>query len=566
MRLMNVHLLELKTFNHTNVPPYAVLSHTWGDDEVDYHTFISKPEVKSGRGWAKILRTCKQAIQDNYNWIWIDTCNIDKSSSAELSEAINSMFSWYQRSAVCYAFLEDVHTGDISQELEFHQLLRKARWFTRGWTLQELVAPRKIIFYSAAWEVLGTKNTLGPMLAEITRVNERVLRNSAMVATMSIAQIMSWAAHRQTTRVEDIGYCLLGIFNITMPLLYGEGSRAFRRLQEELINRFDDQTIFAWSLSASLTPDTGEPDDRALESLLGGGVLALHPLAFKDSGHISPKMQLDKAREPIAITTRGILIKAHLRRTKDPTRCDWLIPCSSTEYPNHVVSIPLRTPSSRTRRYSRTAVGMESIKYEHEVLMSEPSYKQIHLKTAVDYNPTPFSRICYLRSYPSYMLEPIEGLVVDLDKPDSVPLRKTYYQGDIQNGRLWDPESWTVDLGVPHIHNGVALLFNFVLAPVPSKYLAMSMTFPGPSLVMMTRHRAIDTTPLLDQILKANLYKFKKTQEWIYIPEIKSSISVQADLEVERGGIIYALDVHFEPIRGPTEYYIDWKEDCDAEE
>src|SRR5213083_1009721 len=108
MRLINVHRLELETFDHRNAPPYAILSHTWGDDEVDYHTFLSKPEIKSGRGWAKILGTCKQAIQDNYNWVLIDTCNIDKSSSAELSEAINSMFSWYQRAAICFVHLCDL--------------------------------------------------------------------------------------------------------------------------------------------------------------------------------------------------------------------------------------------------------------------------------------------------------------------------------------------------------------------------------------------------------------------------------------------------------------------------
>jgi hypothetical protein len=343
MRLLNVHRLELKTFDHRNAPPYAILSHTWGDEEVDYQTFIARPEVRSGGGWAKILGTCKQAIQDNYDWVWIDTCNIDKSSSAELSEAINSMFVWYQQSAVCYTFLEDVHVEHMSQESDPSQLLRKARWFTRGWTLQELIAPRNVVFYSASWTFLGSKNMLRSLLSELTGVNERVLQNAAMLSTMSIAQKMSWAAQRKTTRVEDIAYCLLGIFDVTMPLLYGEGSKAFLRLQEELISRFDDQSIFAWSFFAPLTPDTGEWDDKARESLLGGGVFALHPLAFKCSNNIVPDTRLDTASEATAITTRGVHIEAYLMPTNNPTIFIWLLPCTSPEHPHCVVFIPLRT-------------------------------------------------------------------------------------------------------------------------------------------------------------------------------------------------------------------------------
>jgi len=218
---------------------------------------------------------------------------------------------------------------------------------------------------------------------------------------MSIAQKMSWAAKRQTTRVEDIAYCLLGIFGVTMPLLYGEGSRAFLRLQEELINRFNDQTIFAWSLTAPLTPDTGERDDKAWESLSSGGVLALCLFAFKNSSHILQETCLDTVSEPTAITTRGILLEAYLMPTDNPTVFAWLLPCSSTENRGRVVVILLRTPSSRTKRYSRIVEGIQLILYGNEAYISEPSYKQICLKTVVEHDPIPTSRICYLRSYPS---------------------------------------------------------------------------------------------------------------------------------------------------------------------
>jgi hypothetical protein len=566
MRLLEVHRLELETFDHRNAPPYAVLSHTWGFDEVDYQTLISKPPVKRGRGWDKILRACDQAMQDHYNWIWIDTCNIDKSSSAELSEAINSMFVWYQRSAICYAFLEDVHTEDISQQLDVDQLLRTARWFKRGWTLQELIAPPKIIFYSATWEAIGTKNDLRSTLAEITGVNERVLENPAMLSTMSIAQKMSWASDRQTTRVEDIAYCLLGIFGVTMPLLYGEGSRAFLRLQEELINRFNDQTIFAWSVSVPLAPDTGERDDKAWESLLGGGVLALHPSAFKNSSRIVREIRLDTATEPIAITTRGILIEAYLMPTKNPTIYVWLLPCASTDDPYRVVIIPLRTPSSRTKRYSRIAAGIESIQYASEAYMSDSTYEQIYLKKAIEHNPSPISRICHLRSFPSHLLEPVEGIVVDLAKPTDDHPHSNHY-GEFSGARPWDLGSWTADLGTSNIYNGIALAFRLKPSADQSKYLIITTAFPGPSVVSIDRFQnTIDTELLMDQIIEITLTNAEENQESIYIPEIGKRVSVKVDVEVEHGAIIYAFDIHFEQPKGSSERLIVWKEEGDEKE
>lgn len=567
MRLLNVYQLELKTFDHRKAPPYAILSHTWGDEEVDYQTLISKPQVKNGRGWSKILGTCKKAIQDNYDWVWIDTCNIDKSSSAELSEAINSMFVWYQASSVCYAFLEDLHVNDTSQELDLYKLLKPARWFTRGWTLQELIAPQNVVLYSASWQLLGTKSLLYPTLAEITGVDERVLQNPAMLSTMSIAQRMSWAAQRQTTRAEDVAYCLLGIFNVNIPLLYGEGGRAFLRLQEELINRFDDQTIFAWSLFEPLAPDTGKRDDRAWECQLGGGVIAPHPLAFKNSSHIVPVARLDLASEPTAITTRGILIEANLIATQSPTIYAWLLPCSSTSHPDSVVAIQLRTPSSRTKRYSRVATTTDFICYVNEMHLTNLSYQRVYLKRAVEHNPCPTSRICHLRSYPSHLLKPIGGLVIDLDKPTDGPFLSIFH-GVLPNGRQWNQDCWTADLGTSHLHNGVALIFKFVPSCDQSKYLAVTMTIPGSEQLMLTRHRTVDGNSPLDQILKDYYFSsnVKPPQDSIWIPEINDGISVKVDVEIEHGGVIYVFDIHFEPIKGQGDRFIHWKEEGEKEQ
>ena len=148
MRLINCSTLQLEEFFGTNIPPYVILSHTWGADEVSFAAFTSgQPLV--GSGYQKIVFTCQQAIKDRIGYAWVDTCCIDKSSSAELSEAINSMFAWYQKSVRCYAYLSDVSEASMDQDFP------KSRWFTRGWTLQDMLAPTKVIFYDQWWVDLG---------------------------------------------------------------------------------------------------------------------------------------------------------------------------------------------------------------------------------------------------------------------------------------------------------------------------------------------------------------------------------------------------------------------------
>ena len=192
----------------------------------------------------KIQFSCAQAAKDGYGYIWVDTCCIDKSSSAELSEAINSMYKWYQNAEKCYAYLADVPTGaDLWPK---QSSFRRSRWFTRGWTLQELIAPSNLIFYSAEWLYLGTRYVLSSLLTEITGVDYTILAGARGIENASIAKKMSWASNRVTTRVEDIAYCLMGLFAVNMPMLYGEGDRAFIRLQEEIIKNSDDQSLFAW--------------------------------------------------------------------------------------------------------------------------------------------------------------------------------------------------------------------------------------------------------------------------------------------------------------------------------
>ncbi|KAM7184619.1 Heterokaryon incompatibility protein (HET) domain containing protein [Naviculisporaceae sp. PSN 640] len=247
MRLINTSTLALKEFFDSEVPNYAILSHTWDDDEVSLHEMEQQlPSLASRRGHQKIKQACRLAQDDQLDWIWLDTCCIDKKSSAELTEAINSMFQWYKRSQVCYAYLSDWDPPSAPGDDTNFSL---CRWFTRGWTLQELVAPSSVIFYDRTWAKRGDKSprSLGKTIQYITGIPLEVLDGRLSPASFSVAQKMSWAAKRKTTRAEDMAYCLLGLFDINMPMIYGEGTKAFYRLQEQICKKTTDLTIFAWN-------------------------------------------------------------------------------------------------------------------------------------------------------------------------------------------------------------------------------------------------------------------------------------------------------------------------------
>ena len=262
MRLLNTKTIQLSTF-YDKVPSYAILSHTWGEDEIVFEDVSTKPAgpLNTGKtnGDAKVTNACRQASRDGFDYIWIDTCCIDKSSSTELSEAINSMFKWYESSDVCYAHLADILSRDINCDKDCIEGLEKSRWFTRGWTLQELIAPQIVKFYDMEWAFLGNQADLTSVISEITGISEDFLRREVSVHARellnqtSIAARMCWIADRQTTRDEDLAYCMMGLFRVNMPLLYGEGMmRAFGRLQEEILKISDDQSILAFVGSQSV--------------------------------------------------------------------------------------------------------------------------------------------------------------------------------------------------------------------------------------------------------------------------------------------------------------------------
>ncbi|KAK1533393.1 hypothetical protein CPAR01_10101 [Colletotrichum paranaense] len=278
MWLINTSSHNLEEFIGRDIPPYAILSHTWGKDEVTFQDmkdprFLVREQTIRKAGFVKIAKACGLAQQQELQYAWVDTCCIDKSSSAELTEAINSMFKWYQRAAICYAWLSDLDpSADIDSDFDGSGDLGQCRWFTRGWTLQELIAPKEVEFYDRDWNLVGCKSGLVDQLHAITAIAKDVLgnRHRALLHTC-VAEKMSWAAGRETTRVEDAAYCLMGIFGINMPLFYGEEEKAFQRLQNEILRESDDVTIFAWERARHRPP----PDQCFFDNGRNfGGVLA----------------------------------------------------------------------------------------------------------------------------------------------------------------------------------------------------------------------------------------------------------------------------------------------------
>ncbi|KAK2596149.1 hypothetical protein QQS21_006426 [Conoideocrella luteorostrata] len=250
MRLLKAEAndkFSLVEFVDKDVPSYAILSHTWGKDaeEVTFQDLVSgSGEDKPGYG--KILFCGKQAVEDGLQFFWVDTCCIDKSSSAELSEAINSMFRWYRNAARCYVYLSDVSiasstgNGRPSQQMST-RTIQHSRWFTRSWTLQELVAPMLVEFFSVEGERLGDKTALGQAIREITGISIQALQGWPL-SEFNVDERLSWADGRMAKREEDTAYSLLGIFDIHMPLLYGEGQKkAFARLFKEIEQSIIDE-------------------------------------------------------------------------------------------------------------------------------------------------------------------------------------------------------------------------------------------------------------------------------------------------------------------------------------
>jgi len=314
MRLLNARTYEFHDVLGTVKPKYAILSHTWEDGEVLFEDIrdTSRAKWSAKKGYFKIRKTCEQALQDGCEFVWIDTCNINKDSSAELSEAINSMFRWYCDAVICYAYISDITAGG-------RRSLSECRWLTRGWTLQEMIAPDRVHFYDVNWDCLGSRISLAAQLSESSGIHASVLLRRhpipsikvqtgigvviglearklhtaelaksecrcckraeeeyvhVMMDRFSVAQKMKWASKRTTTREEDIAYCLMGLFDVNMPLLYGEGQKAFYRLQKAILEISSDHSILAFRTDPFMGFFFGQ-----------SSLLASDPTVFRDEIH-----------------------------------------------------------------------------------------------------------------------------------------------------------------------------------------------------------------------------------------------------------------------------------------
>ena len=268
IRLINTSTLKLEEFPDSRTPSYAILSHRGGEEEITFEDLCSSRDVSGKKGFAKTKGFCCVARSEAYDYTWIDTCCINKESSTELGTAINSMYRWYADARLCIVYLADVGLGGRS--------MKESEWFDRGWTLQELVAPRNLTFYDRHWLSLGTKSDHLTLLHEITRIPRKVLSHASSTNRYSVAQRMSWAAKRITERVEDKAFSLMGLFDVNMAMIYGEREQAFIRLQEHILQHLADQSILAWGMDRDNHPDGFS------------GLLALSPSSFRRCSEIVP--------------------------------------------------------------------------------------------------------------------------------------------------------------------------------------------------------------------------------------------------------------------------------------
>ena len=264
MRFLKTDTLEFEQIPdselHLEKNQYAILSHRWGsdEDEVSFEDVLFSAEFSHKQGFHKLKGFCDVAFSENCRYGWVDTCCINKKDSVELGEAINSMYQWYRSSKTCVVYLNDVPQKQLTD----------SEWFDRGWTLQELIAPDTVSFFDHDWNLIGTKIDLVVDLSRRTRVPEDVLSNAIEPSTCSVAQRMSWAANRTTARVEDRAYSLMGLFDVYMPMIYGERERAVLRLQQHIVQKTKDESMFAW--------DMDFPDSIKAYS----GLYAPSPLAY----------------------------------------------------------------------------------------------------------------------------------------------------------------------------------------------------------------------------------------------------------------------------------------------
>ena len=428
MRLLHTTTIKLSSFDDDDsIPSYAILSHTWGNAEISFHDLLNYAESKlnESEGYQKIRSCCTLAAADGYEYVWIDTCCIDKTSSAELTEAINSMYRWYQEAQICYAYLADVRIDNHSPTRTIGwKALAKSRWFTRGWTLQELLAPKHVVFYDQNWQEFGTKSSLTVKISFVTGIRWDFIHD---ISGASVAQKMSWASKRQTRRVEDMAYSLMGIFDVNMPLLYGEGRKAFTRLQHEIVKISNDESLFAWT------------DGDLVES----GLFAQSPKAFAESREVV-QLHSDHRdyiyRAPYTVTNRGLAIEASFSWDSR----------SSFILDRRFAFLPLncgREPGSNSISVEQLTIGLEKVSRDEFVRFSPG---QLNRPTWDSNKPS--VRLVYIRPGFIPCISHKQRLSLFIDESSLSKRRLSICdsyncQPKLQWGGLSNEELWRITLG-----------------------------------------------------------------------------------------------------------------------
>ncbi|KAL8959902.1 MAG: hypothetical protein Q9193_003308 [Seirophora villosa] len=268
-------------------PDYAILSHRWGKTEVTFQMLTSLDWRKSNLDtdqMKKIREACKKARdrEPPIEWLWCDTCCINKNNSEELTTSLNAMFEWYHKATVCYAYLKDVDWDPIRKQISksVDMPSQESVWFERGWTLQELVAPRYMEFFDRNWNFMGTRDGLSDKLQSVTGIAKDYLTGAASFKQASVATRIGWMAGRTTFEIEDIAYSMLGLLDISIPIYYGEGVKAFTRLQRTLMENSSDESLFAWTTPANGLTCYRKDDKTPIWAPSRWGLLAPSPDCF----------------------------------------------------------------------------------------------------------------------------------------------------------------------------------------------------------------------------------------------------------------------------------------------
>ncbi|KAG8529587.1 uncharacterized protein KY384_006224 [Bacidia gigantensis] len=385
MRLIHTTQLKLFEFTERDIPHYAILSHTWESGETSYQDFERHGADNDIVISSKILRCCSLAASEGWQYVWVDTCCIDKSSSAELTEAINSMFKWYQKAEVCYAHLADIDLKTACRETK-PKKFDESRWFTRGWTLQELLAPARVVFYDCDWIEIGCKGSLSPQISKACNIAAAYLFQPM---NASVAAKMSWAALRETTRTEDMAYCLLGLFNVNMPLIYGEGDKAFRRLQFEIIQTSSDQSILAWNFP-DVSPSMTRGRTRRHAAYEYNSLLAPTPLCFIESSNIVPIGHQILSKIRYSITNGSISAEFYVRETEANDNNPFkhyvaLLACVWASDARRPIAIRFRKPIGSNRSYRISQGRIEAIMEVNDIFERDFAIErwQFQLKTHI---------------------------------------------------------------------------------------------------------------------------------------------------------------------------------------